>query len=693
MKIVVLKETMTHAEEEAIVEDSDREDRPSPPVADEVSTVLRQLVEHYEQPVHQETALTCSSDKDEGRKDALFLPRLSPVLQHLLDRLLRQSHHSRRPASVDATTLQLLLEGYRTKIRTTLHQTTPAVLISYELLIRHYVAHARECLTTEHSDGVCGTDSYSELLRLVSSDITMLTGENEDGNAFSALISSLWELVNSVLQCMSLLFPTHVLQEGRDAMRQCMCALLAFHSSRIDLRQVEPCLCHQPLFRTLVTSERSVWAYPPPASLGDDGSFVDEGESVMDWNRFVSDGTFWNDEKEPSSVMKRVWNQLSVLSVFDKATEKPPTPSSSLFHLQILSRFGWIEMARAIRAHFFAKDMIVESTTVVSKQRYRLHLGHLVPINEKQEQEERDRAQSIKPYQKTPSRLHAVLVFASLLDDRTLSGKEEILEAMVPICYELLDATREAAIGSGAVLTLRLWNMIMPPKQALAGGRTLVAPKSSLQTTASNLLLALDAVIQSSRDGCTLALVGLTQRALVHDTQRRRQVTQQWFMLLDKVRRVPTYEPKLVWGILVTLIPLLFDHAALHEQADALELGRLGLTTLLPLLRGDAGHRPARIVPILALVALSNLLVAAHPVMARHSPKIMCELLSCLRRTDDKQTRRLFVHVSAMAVVICGNAAATFLDGLLDAPYDAQLHDSIRVVQGTAETLRKKAAF
>lgn len=46
---------------------------------------------------------------------------------------------------------------------------------------------------------------------------------------------------------------------------------------------------------------------------------------------------------------------------------------------------------------------------------------------------------------------------------------------------------------------------------------------------------------------------------------------------------VPT-DPKLIWGILLTLIPLLYNHAALHEQADALELGRLGLTALLPLL-------------------------------------------------------------------------------------------------------------
>ena len=358
---------------------------------------------------------------------------------------------------------------------------------------------------------------------------------------------------------------------------------------------------------------------------------------------------------------------------------------------KVLSHFGWVEMAKAVRAHFFGKDMIADSTTAVSKQNYRLHLGHLVPVNAKKEKEQTDWDLSLKPYQKFPSRLYAVLVFVSLLDDGTLSDREEILEQMAPICYALLDSARDVATGIGAVLTLRLWNMVIP--REFVGCRTAISTKRSLQNLANNLLLALDAVVQSCRNGCTLALVGLTQRALLLALNdcvlRRRQATQQWFMLLGRARHVPI-DPKLVWGILVTLIPLLYDHAALHEQADALELGRLGLSALFPLLRGDAGHQPARVVPVLVLMALSNLLVAAHPIMPRHSQKILCELLACLRQTDDKQTRLLCLHVSAMAVVICGDGALTFLDQLLKSPYDTRLHDCIREVQDAATTIRKK---
>jgi hypothetical protein len=111
-------------------------------------------------------------------------------------------------------------------------------------------------------------------------------------------------------------------------------------------------------------------------------------------------------------------------------------------------------------------------------------------------------------------------------------------------------------------------------------------------------------------------------------------------------------------------------------------------------------------VPVLALVALSNLLVVAYPIMPRHSNKILCELLACLGRErknakagDDRasdsaiQRRTLLLHVSAMAVVICGDPAVAFMDRLLQSPYDQCLHDCIREVKDeVVKTMNRSCA-
>jgi hypothetical protein len=185
---------------------------------------------------------------------------------------------------------------------------------------------------------------------------------------------------------------------------------------------------------------------------------------------------------------------------------------------------------------------------------------------------------------------------------------------------------------------------------------------------ADNLLSMLEKNIQICRQGPTLVLLGLAQRRLfqvlftIDDRyrQRRCQATHQWLRILDRHSRHFT-KGYLVWGLLVGgIVPLLYDHAVSDENADALEVGRLGLQALLPTIRGECGydnldgkslwnaaatvydgkdtddmnlHSGDRgvllsvAVTIPALVALSNLLMSAHPIMPRHAGKIICELV------------------------------------------------------------------
>ena len=137
----------------------------------------------------------------------------------------------------------------------------------------------------------------------------------------------------------------------------------------------------------------------------------------------------------------------------------------------------------------------------------------------------------------------------------------------------------------------------------------------------------------------------------------------------------------------------------------------MGLARLLPVSRQDhvgndglsvVPHYPNTskgVLPLIAVLALSNLLVAAHPIMKLHSQKILTELLACMahRRSRemssrDKATQQLFLHVAGMTVVVCGDRAMSFLRELFDSPrFNSQLKNCVEQVQQCAKQLPKRA--
>jgi hypothetical protein len=241
----------------------------------------------------------------------------------------------------------------------------------------------------------------------------------------------------------------------------------------------------------------------------------------------------------------------------------------------------------------------------------------------------------------------------------------------------------------------------------------------------------------------TLALLGAAQRELFHrsaaaskDSKRRQTALQQWLLILDRNNCHYTKD-HLVWGLLSGgIVPLLYDCACSAENAECIEVGRLGLSALLPVIRGDSGYDslfrdnnnyfsgsldvfvgndevdlkdPDKIksfalsvsVQMAALTALSNLLVAAHPIMPRHARKIICELVAFLRNMstsaaeDDVSSQRLTVqqlafHTAAMAMVICGDPAIVILDGIAGSEeYDDGVVNIVREIRLQAGVMKK----
>jgi hypothetical protein len=688
-----------------------------PTINDEAvaTTVIDRLVEHYNQAVHEETdfasggpriiELSSTTNEDESFYRDGHLSPLPPVVQHLLSCLLDIQAEERRIFS-------RLLQAYPTCIRPTFFVEGQvrirgiSVLKHYELLLRQYLVERQDSSPKEEqrtlettalplASVVEGGESISGILELIISDLTLLTAwipsfDNGISQASKRIVlSSLWGLVQ-----LGLLFPV-----DENTVRRCITSLLPF-GELLDMKQVDA-----QLPETLC----NVWrhcAYPPPK--GTLSMLVQAAEEPMDWDKFTSDGSSWT-----LVPVQNVWKQLLRMET--------PAPSNREIQRAVLTHTGWVAMATALRAHFFGRDMAASSQQLVQPPRYRLHLGHRVAISALAEQEERERNMSDnRPYKLVPSRLHAVLHFLSLLEagDVADASLSQFLTQLMPICYELLSAHDDITIGKGAVVLFRLLNVLASTN---VQEKELIKPLS--QTTnathygwsahADNLLTALDTVIKTCRDGCTLVIVGLAQRELLRQLaatnnvndkyqMKRRQATQQWFLILNSIRHNPP-DPKLAWGILVTLISILYDHVQ-QENADCVELGRLGLKAILPLVRlyhemEYSAHGPQ--IPVLALATLSNLLVAAHPIMPRHANKIICELVACLGRIvvkeDDDDTmeadktedpaKALLMHVTAMSLVICGETADSCVGRIFQPEFDGRLHACLDEVRTLATSM------
>lgn len=358
---------------------------------------------------------------------------------------------------------------------------------------------------------------------------------------------------------------------------------------------------------------------------------------TWDWNQAVElSSADWNCPAA-SQCAADIWKDWSL-----SASEKDDLCQRQKV---CMKTWDWGIMTRAVRRHFFGKDEETEDDYTLT--RTRLHLGRTVPDKPVEYE---------KPFRAIPSRMHAACVFISLLD--AVNGA--MLQDLVPILYELLAAPQEAIQAMGAALLHRLLDISQ-------GQQFLWTP-----ILLSNFAAALDLAVQTCRQGAVLTVLGVTQVVVLRRQQQghsldvpRGKACQQWFMILHK----NLHNVELVWGVLTgAVLRFGLDYVACEpDGGGALELGRLALSCLLPLIRRDDGTASGATTAMgseiqwLALVALSHWLVAAHAVMVRHDGKLLGSLLLCLGRNKD-ETSATFGwarHVAAMVVVAvnCGDCS------------------------------------
>jgi hypothetical protein len=391
------------------------------------------------------------------------------------------------------------------------------------------------------------------------------------------------------------------------------------------------------------------------------------------------------------------------------------------------------------------------------QQQQRLHLGRWTMVKPSFAQDTNQ-----APFRAIPSRVHVACQFISLItaDDDVFNGstsRSSIAEELLPVVMELLSAPVYSMQSWGAACLLQILSLETKATASLHRRQDDALDCSRLWTFTpvqiDNLLSLLQVNIQTCREGPVLAVLGMAQQELLRrsflnpdlhltDTKRqslvRRKATQERLLMLSK--NLHSYQQSsnnnhLVWGILVGgIVPLFFDHCTRDDDPDAslIELGRLGLFSLLDLIRNanqsssilededdveliemdgvsplppdiNSQMREAekKDIQLLALLALSNLMIAAHPIMPHHGGKIMCALLSvccsCSRACANGRVSHVVntsantdvspavfdwaYHVAAMAVVSCGTRAVDILDMVLQRNGDQnQWSDTVRLV-------------
>eukprot|EP00977_Amphora_coffeiformis_P008137 scaffold1819_cov160-Amphora_coffeaeformis.AAC.7 len=643
--------------------------------------LLEHLATHYAQPIHTPSVRSSTryyyhdddDDDDDEEEEPLAVPA---VVQYCYEQLVLPRNGDDAILSAATTT-----DGAsRRRLRPSQQQIILNLLSLYPSRIRQFLFSPERTVRTTgvavlyHYDWLlsllCNSDKDSSIARddngRIDNNVTSLPKKNRRNSHpdhDERLVESLQRLMSDLSICVEAAVHSESSSEGGKAIKtanlggllqhyviptmfrlwhkilcrqkdsldniiacQCATRLLAWGEQGVRPTLVAPGLSHALSALGVIEEESAQWY---TRTISDKLPKVWQG---LDWNHAVELVTDeWSTPlaQEQATACWSCWSDNDDLRECQKAT---------------CERLGWNTMATAVRQYFFGKDdailMMDEDETAIV--RTRLHLGRTVP-EEPVEYE--------KPYRAIPSRMHAACVFISLLDRLTINAN--MIQELMPILYELLAAAQENIQATGACC---LYHLLQISK-----GQHSVWPPVIL----SNLAAAMDLAVQTCRKGPVVTLLGAAQVALLRRLsppdalQQRRKASQQWLMILNK----SLYNEELVWGILSgALVRLGADHAD-GDDNEGLELGRLVLSCLLPLIRRDEGTATAAAgvladeIQWLALVTLTRWLVAAHAVVIRHEGKLIGSFLLCLGRTADDASA-VFAwakHAAAMLVVATNN--------------------------------------
>jgi hypothetical protein len=591
-----------------------------------VKSYLESLVKHFSQPIHQQQQQVLEKNQAPHFDDLLGRPSpASPVTKHIIDSL--QAHRN-----VNNVILKWM-EGYCQFVQPSVLLDSHGKLISTGISVLSQYEVVLSTLLKDYDK----KESRSELQDVASNTVVLLARDVSSLTESTCTTDSQF-VMSTLLHIMARCIPLFH-SNDKSAMTTCAVTLLAFGDS-INVRS----LIRIQDYTTV--SFRDIVSY----NVGTDW--------IDDWEMARLDSSAWNDAVSGivSRAAKSCWNALDVVLAQDatavhsdqrnKDNNQTATTTNDIagdaVPRRVLQHLGWTNMAISVRAHFYGRD-VIDATTIVSKKQTWQY-----PLPQKPQES------PTASIERRPSRVFVAIRYIFFLQEKPLTIN--VLQEILPMVYTLLDSTpNHVTIGAAALI--HVLSLVSSHELHEFQEMSRQVLERSLATTA--------------RKGPAIFLLSVAQSRVYQllletnetVTVQRRRATQQ---ILTTIYRNAS-QTTLIQSLLVGgLVPLL-QQLSMEPNASAMELGRLGLTTLLSVL--NTTFLDSNICGA-TLVALMHLMMGAHPILPRHGGQVMSQLLASFCRRaeycgdDDKwdDLERVQTATAAMALLVCGERAEVVLN-------------------------------
>jgi hypothetical protein len=609
------------------------------------SEVLEQLVQHYSQEIHVVQERVPYFDPLSGQSYV----ELPSVVSFWLYRITQ---------SLSQHDILQLVSGFGAIIRPCLMKQSVgciSVLQHYELLLSQLLSCSQD--SVEYKLSASDGRRLSHQINLLVSDITIMTSESKFQCAqyirCNIVIPTLLRILHHCFTILASQKGNAVFSLDDKTLARCAASLLAFETDRIDP------VCTAPmLFRNDYPSFESICACPPKDEKKDHFNKFFTLHSI-DWSSISLDGATWNDlvSGVQSRSAEAVW--LDIASVSREGDIRATNHSHAVLNSskeekrnirrQVMKSIGMETLSVVVQSHFFGKDEHLWDWDETQLSTY-IMMGKQITQPQPVTKE--------KPYKSLPSRVYVTLAFVCYLVEEDVVSCLELIPNVLPMCLELVDSSNPVHTSLGTCALIRLLGMT-----SSSDGWSALKEQS---------LQVLDLAFATSREGRALILIGQAQSRLLNiagnDGHQRRQVTRKWLTLLRQSADGGGSDFT-TWEVLVGgVIPLLYQHSQ-SANVDVIELGRLGLSALLPLVGRNFVDTK---ILVASLVGLINLMVGAYPMMVRHGGKIMSHILAAtleLKQSDCDETKSptvLALHTAAVALVIVSGVENSFGEQVLD---------------------------
>lgn len=604
-----------------------------------VSEILTQLKSHFNQPVHRVKEEPPYFDSLLGKP----LPE-SSIVRFFLEQL----------TALPSDCIFDWIAGYETTVHDVLREpggNAVPVLQNYEWILSRWfdgVEAGRKTL-----DSVT-TESRLQVPRtaaLISKDLLLAYKRFNNLSTYLRCNVLIPTLLRTLHQVIRVLIWSNVMlkDEDRDHFVTCVISLLPFLKPRIDPSTIDPGLVEK-------NSEdhfQSLCIFPPRsdtslAVLGKFFALEDIDWNIVAMNVFgvICDAETGISLRAAELVLENLatWFQSSSTDYIYE-TEDWTSDKISMNCAVVLRHLGVVRVAQAVNSRFFGNDgdQARETTTQCQVFLGKQILQQSKPLEEKE-------------YKFDPTVIHILLNFIGLIDCKDKEYTSELVSGLIPCCMELLDSTnsKHAALGSSGL------NKLL---------RVLEKKDASWRKSDKEILSKLEGALKVHKEGPTILAIGCSQLLILESSSdnlnEEAQVCKQWLVNLHQATHRSAGDT--CWELLVGGVVPLLNHMAKCSDARGMEIGRLGLSVLLPMVAGEFGDVKTQAV---ATIALINLLIAAHPIMSHHGGKIICSVLASFstrldNNTDEVQLLRdISLHTAALCLIVTGPSAEKVIESV-----------------------------